>query len=85
MSELGQAPRNEFYPQATKQPRRDFLTAQLIEVGIAIQMLDGTHAAAEYLKSRDIDIRLATRALTQPLNRRSWCDWNYRVQPDDHF
>jgi hypothetical protein len=77
MNDFSQSFDSGLFQQPAKKPRNDFLTAQFIEIGIAIQMLDGTYAAAEYLKSRNIDMDLATRALTQPLCRRTWREWNY--------
>ncbi len=62
--------------QPVKKLRDDFLTAQFIEIGIVIQMLKGTYAASEYLKSRQVDEDLMRRALTQPLHRRAGWDWD---------
>ncbi len=61
----------------TKILRKDFLSAQLVEIGIAIQTLHGTYEAAEYLRSRKVNVAVATRALTQPLCRRRWREWSY--------
>jgi hypothetical protein len=68
------------YKQNTKQPRTDFLTAQRIEAGLAIQRCCGTFAAAKYMQSKDIDIALVRRTLTQPLGRRLYTDWKYADQ-----
>jgi hypothetical protein len=62
---------------AMKLIRKDFLTAQLVEIGLVIQTLQGTYEAAEYLRSRRVNMEVASRALTQPHKRRTWCDWNY--------
>lgn len=68
------------YKQNTKQPRTDFLTAQRIEAGLAIQRCRGTFAAAKYMQSKEIDIALVRRTLTQPLGRRLYTDWKYADQ-----
>lgn len=81
MDELLPSPERRNTGQPARKLRNDFLTAQFIEIGIAIQMRDGTYAAAEFLKSKKINMGLATRALTKPLNRRAWIDWNYPHSP----
>lgn len=60
-----------------RQPRRDFLTAQHIDVGIAIQRCFGTYAAAKYLSEKKVEISVVRRVLTQSLNTRTYRDWNY--------
>jgi hypothetical protein len=77
MNDLNRFPENPAVQQGTKRPRRDFLTAQRIEVGISIQECHGTYAAAKYMRSKEIDITLVRRILTQPHKRRMYRDWNY--------
>ncbi len=63
----------------TKLSRRDFLSAQLIEIGIVIQRVQGTESAAEYLMSKRVDLEVAVRVLTHPARRRTWSEL---VEPD---
>lgn len=50
--------------------RPDLLTAQKVEVGIILQAMLGTPAAAEYMDSNAIDPRVAKRVLYKPEQRR---------------
>jgi hypothetical protein len=50
--------------------RPDTLTAQRVEVGIILQAMLGTHAAAEYLKNNDVPRSVALRVLFQHHLRR---------------
>lgn len=50
--------------------RRDLVRATLIEIGIATQEIRGTDRAAEYLKSQGIDLDIAVRVLSRPMQRR---------------
>jgi hypothetical protein len=66
--------------QGSRRSRRDLLTAQHIDLAIAIQRCSGTYAAAKYLSAKKVEISLVCRTLTQPLNRRTYRDWNYSNQ-----
>ena len=50
--------------------RPDALTAQKVEVGIILQAMLGTQAAAEYLENNAIERSVALRVLFQPEFRR---------------
>jgi hypothetical protein len=50
--------------------RPDVLTAQKVEVGIVLQAMLGTTAAAEYFDNNSIDRAVALRVLFQPKLRR---------------
>ncbi len=50
--------------------RPDLLTAQKVEVGIILQAMLGTPAAAEYMESNAIDPQVAQRVLNSPEQRR---------------
>jgi hypothetical protein len=50
--------------------RPDVLTAQKVEVGIILQAMLGTTAAAEYLENNAINRAVALRVLFQPELRR---------------
>jgi hypothetical protein len=50
--------------------RPDQLTAQKVEVGIVLQAMLGTAAAAEYFDNNAIDRAVALRVLFQPTMRR---------------
>jgi hypothetical protein len=50
--------------------RPDLLTAQKVEVGIILQAMLGTQAAAEYMDSNAIDPQVAQRVLNSPEKRR---------------
>jgi hypothetical protein len=63
--------------QNLRRARRDLLTAQHIDLAIAIQRCISTYAAAQYLSAKKVEISLVCRTLTQPLNRRTYRDWNY--------
>lgn len=56
--------------------RRDFISAQLVEIGIVIQCIQGTPAAAEYLRSKKVDVDVALRVLSEPSKRRTWSSLN---------
>ena len=77
MPESNQFPDGARFHSCARQPRMDFLTAQHIEVGLAIQRCHGTYVAAKYMESKNIDIAVVRRALAQPLKRRMYPDWNY--------
>jgi hypothetical protein len=50
--------------------RPDLLTAQRVEVGIILQAMLGTPAAAEYLENNAIERSVALRVLFEPHLRR---------------
>ena len=50
--------------------RRNLVKATLVEIGIAMQDMQGTDQAAEYLKSQGIEFDIAVRVLARPLQRR---------------
>lgn len=52
--------------------RRDFISAQLVEIGIVIQCIQGTKSAAQYFRSKQVDMDVALRVLSQPSRRRTW-------------
>jgi hypothetical protein len=54
--------------------RPDTLTAQKVEVGIILQAMLGTPAAAEYLENNAIDRAIALRVLFEPQLRRGHHD-----------
>ncbi len=54
--------------------RPDALTAQKVEVGIILQAMLGTQAAAEYLENNAIERSVALRVLFQPALRRGHHD-----------
>jgi hypothetical protein len=56
--------------------RPDVLTAQKVEVGIILQAMLGTAAAAEYLANNGVDAAVARRVLHQPHLRRGRHDAN---------
>jgi hypothetical protein len=56
----------------TKLSRKDYISAQLVEIGIVIQALQGTEHAAQYLRSKKVDIDVVLRVLSQPSERRTW-------------
>lgn len=56
----------------TQLARKDFISAQLVEIGIVIQYLEGTKQAASYLCSRKVNLEVARRVLSQPSQRRLW-------------
>jgi hypothetical protein len=54
--------------------RPDALTAQKVEVGIILQAMLGTQAAAEYLENNAIERSVALRVLFEPHLRRGHHD-----------
>ncbi|WP_338770167.1 hypothetical protein [Massilia sp. METH4] len=52
------------------QSRADRLCAEYVEVGLVMQEMLGTRAAADYLCEKNISIDIATRVLTRPRQRR---------------
>lgn len=64
--------------------RKDFISAQLVEIGIVIQIIQGTHDAAEYMKSKRVDLDVALRVLTYPQKRRTWREWSYAPSNTSH-
>jgi hypothetical protein len=54
----------------TAQSRADRLRAEQVEVGLVMQEMLGTRAAAGYLCEKSISIDIATRVLTRPWERR---------------
>jgi hypothetical protein len=50
--------------------RQNRLVAEQIEVGLVLQEMLGTYAAAKYLYTRFIPLNLAMRVLTRPWQRR---------------
>jgi hypothetical protein len=65
-------PNRDTAPAATLRiaGRPDFLTAQKVEVGIILQAMLGTSAAAEYLENNAVAAAVAKRVLFQPQLRR---------------
>jgi hypothetical protein len=62
-------------PQALRVTGRpDTLTAQKVEVGIILQAMLGTPAAAEYLENNAIERSIALRVLFEPHLRRGHHD-----------
>jgi hypothetical protein len=53
-----------------EQLRRDYVSAQLIEIGIVIQALQGTDYAVNYLASRNVSRDIIRRVLLCPEARR---------------
>lgn len=53
-----------------EQLRRDYVSAQLIEIGIVIQALQGTDYAVNYLASRNVSRDIIRRVLLCPEERR---------------
>lgn len=51
--------------------RRDLVTAEIVEKGIALQELCGTKSAAEFLKFKMIAIDVVIRVLSRPSERRN--------------
>ena len=62
--------------------RPDLLTAQRVEVGIILQAMLGTPAAAEYLENNAIERSVALRVLFQPHLRRGQHD-AYGIRADE--
>lgn len=58
----------------TQLSRRDFLSAQMVEIGIVIQQVQGTEQAAQYLMSKKVDLEVAVRVLAHPARRRTWTE-----------
>jgi hypothetical protein len=54
----------------TVQSRANRLCAEQVEVGLVMQEMLGTQAAAGYLCEKNIPIDVATRVLTRPWQRR---------------
>ena len=52
--------------------RKDWISAQLVEIGIVIQKIQGTALAEKYLRDKRIDPDVAGRVLSQPFRRRTW-------------
>ncbi|WP_292932367.1 hypothetical protein [Noviherbaspirillum sp.] len=50
--------------------RSDFVTAEVVEKGIALQEVLGTKAAADFLRRKMIDMEVASRVLLRPAERR---------------
>lgn len=61
--------------------RPDTLTAQKVEVGIILQAMLGTQAAADYLENNAIERSVALRVLFQPTLRRGHHD-AYGIRAD---
>jgi len=51
--------------------RRDFLSARIVDTGIAMQEQCGTRPAADFLKDNFIALNVAMRVLLHPHQRRS--------------
>ena len=70
----GDAP-NTTAPRTLRMPGRpDLLTAQKVEVGIILQAMLGTPAAADYLENNAIERAVALRVLFEPHLRRGQHD-----------
>lgn len=52
--------------------RRDFFSANIVELGISLQQDFGTRYAAKFLKDNWITLEVATRVLLRPHQRRSY-------------
>lgn len=52
--------------------RRDLVTAEIVEKGIALQELCGTKSAAEFLKFKMIAMHVVIRVLARPSERRNY-------------
>ncbi len=65
---------NFFGLEPTQLSRRDFLSAQMVEIGIVIQQVQGTEQAAQYLMSKRVDLEVAVRVLAHPARRRTWTE-----------
>lgn len=66
----GQADNSAIGNQATGFMRRDFVTAALIEQGIALQGQAGTRYAAVFLDYKGVPVDIALRVLLRPQERR---------------
>jgi hypothetical protein len=62
--------------------RSNRLVAEQVEVGLVLQEMLGTSAAAKYLFTRLIPLNLAVRVLTRPWQRRWRPTVNCRVAAD---
>jgi hypothetical protein len=51
--------------------RMDLRQHEIVECGIAMQQASNTMSAFEYLKSRDVDLRVIERVLLYPRRRRA--------------
>lgn len=54
--------------------RLDWTSARLVEEGLKLQPLHGTRYAADFMKSRMIDMEVALRVLLDPARRRIYTD-----------
>ncbi len=52
--------------------RLDWTSARFVEEGIKLQPVYGTRYAADFMKSRMIDIDVALRVLLKPAQRRTY-------------
>lgn len=66
----GQAENGESGTQTAGFMRRDFVTAALIEQGIALQGQAGTRYAAVFLDYKGVPVDIALRVLLRPNERR---------------
>ena len=55
-----------------KIPRKDAISAIIIERGIQIQKTSGTEAAAKFLKANNIPLHIVLRVLNRPNQRRHY-------------
>jgi len=70
MSKLERIP-NPVEPESHESSNRpNRLVAEQVEVGLVLQEMLGTSAAAKYLYTRLIPLNLAVRVLTRPWQRR---------------
>lgn len=82
MSKLERTP-DPMEPESHESSNRsNRLVAEQVEVGLVLQEMLGTSAAAKYLFTRLIPLNLAVRVLTRPWQRRWRPTVNCRVAAD---
>ena len=65
-------PFNNEIMNRTKIPRKDAVTAIIIERGIQLQKTSGTETAAKFLKANNIPLHIVLRVLNRPNERRQY-------------
>jgi hypothetical protein len=60
--------------------RKDYLSAQLVEIGIVIQVLQGMDSAVDYLTSRKVDRNVVRRVMLHPSQRRKYAEQHLEVK-----
>lgn len=58
--------------ETNAQSRLDWASARFVEEGISVQVAYGTRYAAEFLKTRMINIEVTRRVLLDPTHRRNY-------------